>query len=402
MMSGTGVQRKSEWRLLVSDPWLQALTGWLPLLLFLMIYAIFAQGLPRDLAIGVVDLDKSQLSRMLVRGYDSSPTLAVTRSYSSLAEGLQDMRGGELYGVVLIGRDSEKHMMLGIPPEVNGFYNSQYLLTGKLVKAALAEAHMTTVARIDVKKRLLGDGARVVSEALAGAVPVSTQVTALYNISRNYAQFLCTAIIPAIWQILIVMVTVYSFSIELRNNPSAGLGGWLQDKPFSALLNKLVPYTCIFWFQGLVTIIGMFVIAGWPMHGSFAVLACAQLLTVCACQAMGALIFFLIRDAARAISTAGAFSAPGLAFMGVTFPVTDMIYPAQVWRSLLPVSHYMDIQITQANYGATIGASMSDFINLFAFVVPALIVLALAYRYRLKESEIVDKREAGLEGEVRA
>lgn len=397
-MTATARKRISEWRLITSDPWLLALAGWLPPLLFLIIYAIFAQGLPRDLAIGVVDLDRSQLSRLLIRGYDSSPTLAVTRSYGSLAAGLEELRGGELYGLVFIDRDTEKNMMLGIPPEVNGFYNSQYLLTGKLVKAALAEAHMTTVAMVDVKKRLLG-GEQVISGALSGAVPVATQVTALYNISRNYAQFLGSAIIPAIWQILIVLVTVYSLSVELRRNGGEGLAGWLREEPLAALIAKLAPYTVIFWLHGLGAMIGMFVLAGWPMHGSLAVLACAQLLTVCACQTMGALIFFLIRDAARAIGMAGAYAAPGLAFMGVTFPVTDMIYPAQLWRSLLPVSHYVDIQISQANYGASIGASLPQFIRLLWFAMPALLVAALAFRQRRKSTAHAAGGQAG-EAEV--
>lgn len=82
------------------------------------------------------------------------------------------------------------------------------------------------------------------------------------------------------------------------------------------------------------------------------------------------------------MSMAAAYAAPGLAFMGVTFPATDMIYPAQVWRNLLPVSHYVDIQISQANYGASLMVSWPQFCNLFLFIIPAIMVIWLAFRFR--------------------
>jgi len=373
----------SEWRLIAGDKWLLSLVTWLQPVLFLLIYAIFAQGLPRDLAIGIVDLDNSRLSRMIVRGYDASPTLSVTASYRSATEGTAALRSGQIYGLVVIEPDTERDVTLGKAPVINSYYNSQYLLTGKLVKSALSEAHATVAAQVEVMKNLQS-GTPVVGEALAAAVPVSTQVTPLYNIGRNYAQFLGSAIIPAIWQIFIVMTTVYAMAAELRRPGNSGVSGWLGSRPLATLFQKLVPYTLIFWLHGLSFLVGMFVLAGWPMHGSLAYLGCAQFLTVCGCQAMGALLFFLTRDAARGLSMAAAYAAPGLAFMGVTFPATDMIYPARLWRSLLPVSHYVDIQISQANYGASLAVSWPQFVALLAFIVPAIIVALLAYRFRAR------------------
>ena len=41
--------------------------------------------------------------------------------------------------------------------------------------------------------------------ALGQSVPISSQVTALYNLNSSYAQFLLSAILPAVWQILVVL-----------------------------------------------------------------------------------------------------------------------------------------------------------------------------------------------------
>ncbi len=373
----------AEWRHITSDKWLFSMVTWLPPLLFFLLYCVFAQGLPRDLAIGVVDLDHSSISRRLIRTYDASPSLAVTASYSSPAEGTAAMRDAKIYGLIIIPPNTEKDMTLGAGPAVEAYYNSQYLLIGKMVKSAIAAAHSTIAVQIDAVKNLT-TGSIAMEKAVSEALPLSTQITSLYNIGKNYAQFLGSAVLPAMWQILIVMTTVYSLGKGLRKTktkPASGLPATLSE-----LANKLAPYTLIFWLQGILMLIGMFILAGWPMHGSLTILVCAQFLTVCACQIMAALIMYLIRDSARALSSAAAYAAPGLAFMGVTYPVTDMIYPARVWRSLLPMSHYIDIQISQANYGTSIANSLPQFTYLLLFMTPLLLLPILVKRVkRLQE-----------------
>jgi ABC-2 type transport system permease protein len=358
--------------------------SWLPPVLFLLIYAIFSQGLTRDLPIGVVDFDQSRLSRSMIRYYDASPTLAVRQVYTSPLEGTAAMRGGDIYGLVILNPDMEKDTILGHPPQIEAFYNGQFLLIGKLVKSALLEAHGTAAATIDTLKSL-SSSTPVIGQAMAAAVPVGSQMTSLYNISRNYAQFLGSAIIPATWQILVVVTTVLCLAAELRRG---GLGLWLGVKPVRSLLNKMIPYTLLFWLHGIVFLLGMYVYVGWPMHGNFGFLIFSQLLTVCGCQAVGALLFFLTRDAARGLGMAAAYSAPGLAFMGVTFPVTDMTLPARIWRGLLPVSHYIDIQIAQMNYGAAVALSLPQLRNLALFILPALLVLLLAVKNSAGKSDM--------------
>ncbi len=368
-------QNTSEWRLLFTDPWLCSLVTWLFPAISLMVYAIFSQGLARDLPVGVVDLDHSRLSRTMARYYDASPTLAVNHVYTSQAEGIAAMRGGEIYGLIIFPVNMEKNTIRGNPPQVDGYYNSQFLLIGKLVKSAMLQAHATAVAGVEVLKNL-SSNMLVMGQAMAAAVPVSSQMTPLFNSNNNYAQFLLSAIIPAIWQIFIVVTTVLTIAKELQRE---GLAVWLSPNPSAALIKKLAPCTLFFWLHGMFFLLAMAVI-GWPMHGDPGFLIFCQLLTVLGCQAMGALIFFLSRDPARSLGLAAAYAAPGLAFMGVTFPVTDMTLPARIWRSMLPVSHYIDIQIAQINYGAPPSQARPMIENLLLFIIPAILTLLLAVK----------------------
>jgi len=354
MAFSNGAQLRREGRLLFADPWLMSLMSWIPLLLFGSIWFIFSGAIARDLATGVVDLDGSRMSRALIRQYDASPALQVGRSYSTVAEGAKALRGGEIYALVIIPASLEKDTLLGRAPQVTAFYNSQFILIGRLINAALQQAHGTSVAGIEVAENLRS-GRPEMRVALATAVPIGNQLNPLFNSSSNYAQFLVSAIIPAIWQILIVVTTNLSMVAEMRRE---GLYRWLHPHPIAAILIKLMPSTLVFWLQGIGFLWGMFVLLGWPMHGSWAVLLGAQLLTVLACQSAGACIFFLSPDPTRALSLAAAYTAPAFAFMGITFPI----------------SHYIDIQVGQANYGAPAATAISDLGCLLVF----LLLLAVA------------------------
>ncbi len=365
-----------EWRVLLRDPWLISLVSWVPLLLFFIMWAIFAQEIARDLPIGVVDLDKSHLSRALIRHYDASPALETAFDYPDVQQGATALRAGKIYGLVIIPADLEKRTTLGRPPEVNAFINSQFLLIGRNVNSALMQAQGTFTTKVEIVKNL-ATGAPVFDRALSTAIPIGNQVTPLFNISNNYAQFLVSAILPAVWQILMVAVTVLSLAAEQRRK---GLGEWLGSLPARALLAKFFPLTLLFWLHGLLFLWMMYIFLGWPMHGNWTLLLFAQLVTVCASIGAGSLFFFLTQDATRGLSFAAAYAAPGLAFMGVTFPVTDMTLPAKIWRNLIPISHYIEIQFGQVNYGAPLHTAIPQLQHLGLFILPLFFVFYKAKR----------------------
>lgn len=364
-MPSFSLQLKRELQLYAADRWLASLVSWLPSLLFFAIWCIFSGGIARDLATAVVDLDGSRASRNLIRHYDASPTLQVKKVFTTEAEGMRALRGGEVYLLVILPAELEKESLLGRAPQVTAFYNSQFILIGRLVNSALQQAHATAAAASDIGRILFG-GTTVIEEARAVVAPLGYQTIPLFNAALDYSQFLVSAIVPAIWQILIVSATILSLAAEKRRQ---GLRSWASPSPASALFLKMLPITLAFWGHGLIFLLGMFFVLGWPMHGSWLVLVIAQLLTVVACQFAGVTIFLLSLDATRALSLAAAYAAPGFAFAGITFPVSDMNLPARIWRSIMPISHYIDIQVGQANYGQPFAAAVQPLVWLLMFLL---------------------------------
>ncbi|WP_028022340.1 ABC transporter permease [Enterovibrio calviensis] len=377
-----------EWRLIASDRWLAALLGGIPLALFLLVWAIFSSGTGRDLPIGVVDLDNSALSRSLVRYYDATPTLAV-RSFNQVESASASLDSAQTYATVVIPHDFERATRRGENPNVTAFYNSQYILIGKLVNSAINQAQSTFSARVATQSEML-HGTTVSAQAAGLSVPVRFQIVPLFNAGTNYAQFLVSAIIPALWQITLVASGMLSMALTDKR---IGLETYFRGAVAKKLGVKVLGTAIPLWLLGVVFATGMHWGLGWPMNGDWTILLTAQWLMVLACLAVGALLYVGSRNAVRAMSLVAGFTAPAFAFMGVSFPAGEMPFFAQCWRAMLPVSHYITLQIGQFNYAATLQQAMPALLALASFSVIWLLV-ALKVKRLCANSEVVPSDNA--------
>tara|TARA_R110000764_G_scaffold39922_1_gene89240 strand:- start:1498 stop:2655 length:1158 start_codon:yes stop_codon:yes gene_type:complete len=377
-------ERLSQWYILSKDKWLLLSLTLLPVLLALSIWWIFSQSIARDLPIGVVDLENSSLSRQLIREFDATPALRVAQNYSDVLAAKNAFIGNDVYAYMVIPRNFDRDVAIGTVPQVTVFYNSQYILVGKLISSAALQAQGTFNAQIGELQQLAkGNTTRI--SALAKTVTISTQITPLFNQNSNYAQFLVSAIVPALWQISIVISTILFFSANYRIYGSDKV---FAQEPYRNVIRMNLFYLPFFLVQGLAFLLWFYVSLGWPMSGSLWILFFAQMITVAACMVIGNVFFLINFDSARAMSFAAAFTAPSFAFMGVTFPATDMNILAKIWRSLLPISHYIEAQISQASYGLSAWQTLSGFsLSMLGYLVPLFFVFLLIKNH-LKKGEV--------------
>ncbi|MHA2876049.1 ABC transporter permease [Vibrio campbellii] len=372
----------SQRQILRRDKWLFSCLTWVPILLAVTMWGVFSAGIARDLPIGVVDLQHSQLSRKMIQSLDASSTLSVDYHYTSATEAKNAMIEGDIYAYAVIPPQFDQNILLHRQPQLSVFFNSQYILVAKLINSAVAQSQGYFDAQLEAMGNL-AKGNTTTLAAIGQAVPISTQITALFNRNTNYAQFLVTAIVPAIWQICVVVSTILILAAHFRiygngNNSFAFLG----DRPFTRLSKILGQYIPLFMAQGALFLIWFYVLLDWPMEGSYLVMLLAQFVTTIACIIMGALFFFLSMDPARAMSFAGAFTAPSFAFMGITFPVSDMNALAHAWRGLLPITHYIEVQVDQASYGASAAQSIGSLWPMIGYIIPLLMTAALMAKHR--------------------
>ena len=74
----------------------------LPLFSLVFMATIFGHGQMENLPVGVVDADRTSLSRSIVRMVDATPELQVTKHYANETEARKAMQKKEIYGYLLI------------------------------------------------------------------------------------------------------------------------------------------------------------------------------------------------------------------------------------------------------------------------------------------------------------
>ncbi|QPI42630.1 MULTISPECIES: ABC transporter permease [Pectobacterium] len=366
-----------EWSALWRDRWGMALALWLPLVTMLMTWWTLSGAIVRELPIGLVDLDNSTMSRQFARALHASPSFNLSHQFTAVAEGSSSLRGGEIYALVVIPRHFERDMRQGTLPTVTAWNNGQFVLVAKVINSSLALVAGTFNGQIAVVQALAQGAA--VPEAKGLAVPIGGQITALFNQNSNYAQFLLNAIIPSIWSILLALYGMNTLAREDRHGTL-----WVPENR-AAIGSKFLTHWLIGWAWGGLWSYGLYSLLDYPLNGSALLLVVSIGVTAGACVALGMAFYALIRDPARTVSIVGALMAPGLAFMGITFPAAAMETFATFWRQLLPVAHYGDIAIAITSYGAGIMQ-----------IAPALAALALfwlllpftLWRYRSSGKEI--------------
>ena len=349
-----------------------------PILSFFLIIAIFYKGVAHDMPIAVVDNDKSKLSRLLLTNLESSPTIKIAYNTTSLKEAIQLTKEAKVYGVVIIPPHFEKDTLLQTQPRVTAMLNTQYILIGKILTSALTSTVMQSSAQIEYVKNLVD--LEIPDASINAVAPIGLQITPFFNTYQNYFLFLVSALLPSIWQIFIVVATIVSFGSMFKNHKERE---FFKTNDYEIkIIGKLLPFTLAYMILGIGYLFYIYGTLGWEFQGSFAVTIFGMFLTVVAYQAVALLFFVTGFDYARTLSLGAVYTAPAFAFLGVTFPIYNMNSFALLWRDLLPISHYMELQISQSNYGADIFLELDKLGSIFIFWI-VFIPVFFMFRKRL-------------------
>ena len=358
---------RREARRLAASPWDLAMITWVPLLGVALLWWIFSAGLPRHLAVGVVDEDHSSLSRQLVRMLDATPGVQITQHYANAAETEHALRTVQVYAVVSIPHDFARTVLQGRAAQVTLLHNAQLGTHSGLLQRDVRAAVGTLSAGIEMAARnKRGESAQAVQVSME---PIHAQMEALFNVSGNYERFLGAALIPALLHILAMTAGAWSVGRELRDR---SLGEWLGQGlgttglagAAGALLGKLALPWATLTLTGLLALVGITWGRGWHPPGNLAWVALALALLMAVSVMAGAALAAVTRSLRTALSGTGFLAAPAFAFSGVAFPLSAMPGSARAWAEAMPFTHYIRLQIEQLQMGALLGNSVSTMVAL--------------------------------------
>jgi len=372
----TGLVRvlRRELHIIAHSPFYYLFTFVLPIISFLILYAIFYQEIPYDLPIVVCNQDNSELARRLIRSADASSFLKVAQITTNFNEGAQWLREGRAYAFLYIPKNIEKKLAGDKPEAVVAYYNNQWVLTSSLINRALREVVETIGYQEEfIFRSLHGDNAKYIS---TWANPIVLDSQPLYNPNLNYRFFLLPGLLPTMIQVFIIMVMIRAFGSELKYGTvkewmdKAGGNYWI------AIIGKALPHTLAFTVLTVFMLTLLVYGANVPFEGNWNFMIISSILFVLAYQSIGFALISLTSNLRMANSLGGFYSGPAFAFAGITYPVIGMPFFAKAWSYSLPLTHYLKIFLDQAIRGVPTWVSVPSMIILFAFFFVPFILFA--------------------------
>ena len=351
----------------------------LPFFLSFFIIEIFGDGALKDLPIAVVDKDKSTFSNKLIHAFDDTSTLHVSLCANSLHQAIQALQNTKVYAVVVIEKEFQNDIVKHHSPKINVFLNTQYILIGKIVFSTLSSTAMELSAQIETIQKLTKS--KVLSKALSLTLPISLKTVPLFNTYQNYFYFLVTAVLPAIWQILLTLSAIVTVAQFHANDPKL-----FYSRPFTGIFAKLLPGMVVFFLWSVIFLYYIYGVHGWQFMGDMGTVLLATVLCIVAYNILGVLFYVILFDYTEALSIAAVYTAPAFAFIGITFPASDMNGFAIFWREMLPITHLMEIFISQANYASPLRFETENLLLLSCFSFLSIPVL---WRIRQKGTACV-------------
>jgi len=372
---------KRELRVMFSRPIYLFSTVFVMGFCYLFFFTLLREGLPERLPIAIVDLDNSAISRRFSRELNATPMTQVVAQCSNYPEARDMMQRGKIYGFIVVPDNFYKDMLSNMRPDISFYLNNSYLIAGTLSYRDMLT--MSTLASGAYQREILrarGAG----EEAIMGRIqPIMIDSHQIGNPWANYGVYLTNVLLPGVLQLIIILMTVFSIGIELKNKTSRE---WLHSADGSlvtALCGKLLPYTILFVILGLAGNVFLYKFAGFPMNGSFLRYSIATILFVLAHQAIGIFMIGLFPVLRDGISFGALYGILSFTYAGFTFPIEAMPRLAQGASVLFPIRHYFKIYVNEALLGSSFAHSAIYFAALAAFLLLPFIVY-----YKLKRALI--------------
>ena len=348
-----------------------------PLISFVILLSIFSDGVPRNLPVGVVDLDNTNMSRKITMWIGASPEAEIAMHFPNQEEAYRQMEEGKLDAIVIIPDGTEKSILKGQNQSIQVFINNTNILKGGFLQKGIYKSLATLSGGI--KLQIAMKNGLPERQAKAKIQPVKLQQHILFNPFGNYSYFLLSALLPLMVVVFTLLSSVFAVGTEVREGTGPD---WLEHSGGSlivAVVGKLFPYMILLLIDATVMNVVLFIRMGTPLHGSFALIMLGEAAMIVTYQLLGILLVSVTGNLRLGLSLASAYSMMALTFSGLTFPAFAMPLVADAFSYLFPFTYWVKIFISQAIRGESL---VHAFIHLSAFLF--FILLSVAFFPRLK------------------
>ena len=251
---------KNEWKNFTHDQ-----GAMLIMVIGVIVYPLFysmpySTEIIKDAPIGVIDYDRSNLSRIFTRNLNTSDSVEVISTPISKQEAEKQFFKNQIRGFVIIPKDFEKDILRGQQSTVELFADSGYVIIYKAVYGATIQVATTLGAKIEVGKLIKKGIPKQVAITLKQ--PFEFVQIPLYNAAGGYETYVYPSILVMILhQTLIVgLGLMQGTKNELRESYCKRK----EDIPIT-IFARCTTYILLYLFYSLIIFLVLPAICVYPM-----------------------------------------------------------------------------------------------------------------------------------------
>ena len=388
-MRQTSTDKTGAWAIMVRSmvqivrrPLLWVAMIGLPLFMFLFVTSMFEEGLPTQIPAAIVDRDGTSLSREVTQTLGGMQMVHLTETPNSYTEARHLMQEGKIYGFFLIPENFQADLLAGRAPEITFYTNMVYFVPGSLLFKTFKATAIYTKAGVAMS---VAQAAGQDPEAAAPLLqPINIATRAIGNPLMNYGIYLGNSFIPAVLQLMIMLVTVFSLGQEIKYHTSVRLLRMARGSIVRAVYSKLLPQTVIWWVMSVFMLSWLYRYNHFTMQGSWLWMILSELLFVMAAQGFAVFVFGLLPNLRLSLSVCALTGILSFSIAAFSFPEESM-YPAMsIFSWLMPVRYNFLIYADQALNGRDIFYSRIWFVAYIAYIVLPITVMWRIKRFMAK------------------
>lgn len=357
-----------EAREIVRDP----ITVWVSLLLPLVMLFLFGYAVNLDVeevALGVLDQDKTPASRALTDRFVQHGYFRLAESLESVAEVETALQKGDI------------KLAIVIPP---GFH-AKLVREGRPSVQVLADGTYSATALITVNyaRTIVSEFQYGPSDASAPvAAPIRIETRVWYNAALRSINY----VVPGLFGVILMAFPPLLTALAIVREKETGSIQQIFASPLTPaefIFGKLVPYGLIAFVQMLMVIAVGFVWFAVPFRGNTGFLLATALIYVFCTVGIGLLISTVTRSQLAAMLLALIVTLmPSFLFSGFLFPIFTMPYVLQLYTYVFPSRYFVELSRGIVLKG---GGLETLWFNVALLVLYTLVVFWLAaWRFRKK------------------
>jgi len=312
-------------------------------------YLTFLQdGVPAGLPVGVVDNDRSSLSRNFISQLDATPAADV-RMFDTYSEARAEMQRGRITSICVIPEGMYRDVSAQKQPMMTFYVNGLYFMGGSLAYSDLLT--MLNLTSGAVQRQVLRMKGMNDDRIMGMIKPVELDVHMIGNSTMHYGAYLGSMMIPGVLEMVIVVLIVYSLGTELKYGGSRRLLELSGGSIGVALIGKLLLYTIFFFFMGVSIVMLLYSWCHYPFAGSIWYMFLDVFLLVLSSEAMGITIISFCPVLRFSLSISSLYTVLAFSLTGFTLPLEAMPDVFQYVSAIFPLKHYYQFFVQEGIFG---------------------------------------------------